>query len=122
MIKKPKFIYNDLYYTNIWYYDSHTQEQFLADVKKRLQFSLSQNDATARTIELTDTDHTVIVVWIDKKSNIKNRLMYLSHEAVHITNLILARAGVIPNFNNDEAQAYLHAWVFSKLIKDIKIK
>lgn len=35
----------------------------------------------------------------------------IAHEAFHITNFIFKRIGIIPDVNNDEAQAYLLSWI-----------
>ena len=39
----------------------------------------------------------------------------IAHEALHATNRILSGLGYIPDPNNDEAQAYLHSWIVSKI-------
>ena len=44
----------------------------------------------------------------------------IAHEAVHLVNLIFTDTGVILDPRNDEAQAYLTAWVFDTIYETIK--
>lgn len=41
----------------------------------------------------------------------------LHHEITHATNFILSERGVVADFDNDEAQAYLANWVADKIYK-----
>lgn len=43
------------------------------------------------------------LIWVAKS---KNSITDLAHECLHAANFILEQAGVIPDFKNDETQAY----------------
>lgn len=52
----------------------------------------------------------------------RNQVTYgvIAHEAVHIANFIMNSRGFIPDFENDEAQAYLVNWIVDELVIFIK--
>ena len=41
----------------------------------------------------------------------------ITHESFHITNFIMKRIGILPDVNNDEAQAYLLSWIVEEVSK-----
>lgn len=46
----------------------------------------------------------------------------IAHEAIHATNMLLDSRGVLADFNNDEAQAYLLEWVVDEIYRFISEK
>ena len=53
------------------------------------------------TVKIINGYHTCAIVFNKCTHNI------IAHEALHTTNFILKHAGISPDFDNDEAQAYL---------------
>lgn len=61
-------------------------------------------------------DKTPCIYWLVlKRSKLSHGL--IAHEVVHLVNMIMADRGFKPDFNNDEAQAYLTEWVTEQIYK-----
>ena len=61
---------------------------------------------------------TVVLNFDNKHSKLTHGV--ISHEALHISNFIFSERGIIPDFDNDEAQAYLLGWVVDEIYKFMK--
>ena len=63
-------------------------------------------------------------LWIVFNFEANKKISYgvIAHEVFHITNYILDFIGVVPDFKNDEQQAYLIEWLTNKVIEFIKRK
>ena len=44
----------------------------------------------------------------------------IAHEVVHLVNFLFTDTGVVLDTQNDEAQAYLTAWIFDTIYETIK--
>lgn len=76
--------------------------------------------------------HTMYTEWKGKKGFIVLLNMWneeeivtpgtIAHEALHATNFICDSVGILEDYNNDEAQAYLLGWLVDKIDEFIKRK
>lgn len=58
-----------------------------------------------------------VVIWTKPGLSEKVMLSTLAHECLHATSFILDHAGVVADFRNDEAQAYLLGTIFEMALK-----
>lgn len=82
--------------------------------------------------ELEDLNGFSAVVFerITKKGYLKHYMCFnknvtpsvIAHEAFHVTSLVFQSAGIIPDADNDEPQAYLLGWIVEKCHKFLKVK
>ena len=73
---------------------------------------------TMRIHEIDCDDGTVTYLLAIKKWNKDFGL--LSHECLHLANMILDRRGVLPSFENDEPQTYLLQYIMNKCERVLK--
>lgn len=76
---------------------------------------VSRNAGAMFTVTPGDTG-PIFVIWTRKKRDIPP----LAHELLHAVNSVLHHAGVKPDFEDDESQAYLLTWVMEKALESIK--
>lgn len=113
--KEIKWFYNDLYMINIYVYSGISTSDTINSIKHNHKINYSEDtfsNCSGKSLEISDGKY---IIWIGKKYNIPT----LVHESLHICNMILARAGVGVDIKNDEAQAYLLAWIIKKCLGEM---
>lgn len=99
----------------------------LHEVKKYLpNFKESFPEGNVKTIYA----HSIVDNFRDREGyyivlNFKNKYRKIkhgtiTHECVHIANMLLSGRGVVADFNNDEAHAYLSEWICDRVYKVFK--
>lgn len=112
-IKKYKV---PLYHCNLWVLVSNN---FVKDAKKlNINLSSNANEHDAITFKKLETEFSTFCVFIRKDR--KKYIDIISHESVHVVNLIFKEVGIELDIENDEPQAYLMGWVVDKIYKAIK--
>lgn len=107
---KPHSWYCETWRQTFWFCFDCSHEQLSKWMKKK--FGDPPNIGADRA-GLTATRGVHTVIWVRKKSDLGT----LVHECIHAANMALAQAGVVPSFENDEAQTYLAEMIFKKGIK-----
>lgn len=85
----------------------------LTDEINKVSHLIDDESVYAHAVLTSRTCHVIL----NTKENITFGI--IAHEALHIANFIFEVIGVIPNFRDDEAQAYLLEWVVDKIIEFI---
>lgn len=62
----------------------------------------------------------VICLVLDFDSDYKITHGVVAHESLHASHSILENAGIVADFHNDEADAYLTGWITDKVYKVMK--
>lgn len=97
----------------------------LDKINKRLHSVEVDDELWAQTFSDVDKDeHEIftVVFFFNEPSTPPITHGIITHESLHITNLILAKAGVKLKTNNDEASAYLIQWVVDQITFFLKEK
>lgn len=102
MIKVKKFPAT-IYPVGIWVAIADDWEE----VNKKFGTRKDENDKTCATV-LEYDDNRFVIVFIKDKF----KLQYITHEVVHTVNLTFKYAGVKPDVDNDETQAYFTSELF----------
>lgn len=113
MRKKPKFYYLDLYRMNYYFCIGWKQRDVEAYLRKTFHFESDIGHADGYTIKITDDRGCTILVWTKNR----NDMGTLAHEATHAASFTLGRAGVKPDFDNDEACAYLVGLIVDRALR-----
>lgn len=58
-------------------------------------------------------DGRITAIWVRDKDDVPS----LAHECLHAVNHTMIKRGVLPDFNNDEAQAYLMTALMTKALE-----
>jgi hypothetical protein len=109
-IRKPKHIYCELYMVNVYFYQGIPPKEVVASMKKYMKMNYSSeklNVMPGKTLGY-DGDYVIYL----RKKNIST----LAHECLHVANMILERANVKVDLDNDEAQAYLLGFLIKKCL------
>jgi hypothetical protein len=112
-VRKPHFFYCEIYMVNIYFYQGIPAKEVVASMKKHLRMNYDAEKLlpiAGRSMSYNDGE---FVIYMKFKS--KKHISTLAHECLHVTNMILERAGVRVDLDNDEAQAYLLGWLMKKL-------
>ena len=111
---KPSFWYCDMYHMNFYYCLGWKRSDFTNYVKKAFDYDCTV--AAGKTLMVQGENHSIIVIWVSKKTDYS----VLAHECLHAANMTLAHIGWKPNLNNDEPQADLLSQIFTNAIKTKK--
>jgi len=78
----------------------------------------------AHCLELSWSNKYGVCILLNFNNNYGAKISYgtIAHEAVHAASFILDSRGVVPDFNNDEPQAYLVEYIVNEIIKFVKAK
>lgn len=109
---KAKHFFCEMYKVNFYYCLDWPLEHFAYYLKKNFNHDLRMNSPEGKCLIFNVKSASIIIIWVRSKKNTP----ILVHECVHAANMALDRAGVVADFNNDEAQAYLIDLVFRKAI------
>lgn len=95
------------------------------DVDKEIDLIKKKFDINADRYEFSGYSEAVgqhHLLLLNKKSLFSDEfaISTICHEAFHISNFIIKRIGIIPDVNNDEAQAYLISWIVEQTVKQFK--
>lgn len=93
---------------NIYFYQGIPPKEVVASMKKYMKMNYQAERLTEMMGRALGFDGDY-VIYLRKKS-----LSTLAHECLHVTNMILERANVKVDLDNDEAQAYLLGWLMKK--------
>lgn len=107
--RKPKHFYSDLYMVNFYFYEAFSPKETVASMSRYLNAGVDESrfqQCHGKAFQLNDGD---VVIWI--KGKVKNDLAAFAHECLHVANMVLKSKGVMPCYENDEAQAYLLGWI-----------
>jgi hypothetical protein len=119
--KRVKYIYEDLYSINIWFFDGWTREGMKKWLKKNWDIEIQLYDGDG------DTGGSVTSFKTFKKGegNVTAYCLYLSdkndnsvvaHEAFHIVSMVLRDRGIPLIKETEEAYAYLLKWIIEKIV------
>jgi len=98
---------------NIYFYREVPAKEIVASMKKHLRLNFSEDKFDGMAGKALEIDGLDYVIYLRDKKMIST----LAHECLHITNMILHSKGVLPSFENDEAQAYLLGWIMKKCLE-----
>lgn len=113
--RKPHHFYCEIYMVNIYFYQGISGEETSASLKKYLNLNFDSkrfDGAGGKALEFESGDY---VVWTKKTG--KKALSTLTHECLHVANMILKAKGISVDLENDEAQAYLLGWLVKKCLE-----
>lgn len=120
MKKKIHWLYNDLYYFNIYFCYGFTKEEYAAAIKKNLGYTWTrEGDMPPGLCTFLESDSGRKVIFMNVEDDCDPT--YLVHECVHAAHRIMYARGLEPDCLNDEAEAYLVSWIF-KNCNDYKNK
>lgn len=112
--RKPIHIYCEVYMANIYFYQGVPPKEVVASMRKYMSMNYQAEkleEVSGRSLGFDGN----YVIYMKKKS-----ISTLAHECLHITNMILERANVKVDLDNDEAQAYLLGWMIKKYLESKK--
>lgn len=119
-MKKPVHIYDPVFRRNIYSFHQWSQENFASYMAKNYKIKYDNlTDYNGNTSEIVNGSNTIIILWT-RKSNPLEAVSCLSHEAVHVTNMILKCAGVDIDTRNDELQAYHTSMIVRETLRGQK--
>ena len=98
-MRKPRHWYCEVYKQNFYYCLGWSATSVSAYLLKYFKYEWKDEHRLGSCIHNAD----ITVLWTYKR----NDAAALAHEAVHAANFTLGQAGLIPSYENDEAQAYL---------------
>lgn len=108
-------VLNETYPFKLWLatsFDEVTDYGFVdSEAKKPLERS---EHASASTYSLFDENKDVgalIVIYLENIKRVEDLVSILSHEALHVVNMMFEYFGVEYSLDNDEHAAYLLSWV-----------
>lgn len=117
---KPHFIYNDLYFANIYFCPGFTREELTEAIKLNfdVEYDKDLTGCYGSSIEVNTEKGGGVFVWIKNKELTPFSISVIAHEALHVTNMILSGSSIEIDINsNDEAQAYLLGWIVRKIVE-----
>jgi len=117
--KKIHWIYNDLYYFNIYFCYGFSKEEYADAIYKTLGFRWEkEGPMTPGLCTYLENKDGSKVIFLNVED--QGETTYLVHESVHAAHRIMYARGLSPDCLNDEAEAYLVAWIFKKCNDYIK--
>lgn len=115
--KRPISLFCETYRINIYFMPGFSQ--------KEIDYAFKQND-WGEPLQISDGSGRTsiyrgrIFIWTKERKRNDDLLATLAHETFHASSFILDDRGVLPSFENDEPQAYLHDWIFRQFLRYIK--
>lgn len=100
---KPHYHYSKTWRMSYWYFIGWKPEVVAAWLKDKFNVKLGFGGCDGKTFRLNMDDNVVLCIWTARKGDIG----VIAHEALHACNITLSMRGVVADFDNDEAQAYL---------------
>lgn len=107
------------YFCEVWQMDFHfflgwPWAEFRKHVLTKFHREIEDSYPCGKAVQIDDPkQRAAMLIWTRKKNDYST----LAHEALHVTNWTLRRAGVQADFYNDEPQAYLMANVIRKALR-----
>lgn len=116
-MRKPFWFYCETYLENIYFLPAFNQDQINSFFKKK---DIDKPFKVKSNMGMTVTRKQGIIIWVKDNKRTNQNLSDLHHECIHAASYILHDRGVKASFSNDEAQAYLSQFIFSKCVKHLK--
>lgn len=120
--RKPFEFYNETFSTRVHFCPGLTSDSVAKSMLKNYGVELPSPEEShgAYSVLAEGEDEHGIYIWLPSNSKDQQNLDFLVHECVHVANMILQVIGANADFTNDETQAYLTAWIFSKCCGHLK--
>lgn len=120
--RKPYHFYSDIYFSNFHFCPGFSPQDLIKtlDCHFKVKFDFGGKEPLGACIFVDSPSHgPILVIWL--LENNRASLTALVHECVHASHSVLDSIQVVPDFRNDEAEAYLTGWIFDNCVKHIKI-
>lgn len=102
-MRKPKIYYQQTYQMDVYFLIGWPVKAY-NKYMKRFDFECDPSvDQAGRTNRNEYKGRKVLIIWVENKKHHD----VIAHECLHAANFLLNFVGVVPSFENDEAQAYL---------------
>lgn len=119
--KKPKVIYEPMYYANVWLFNDI--EAATKYCKKQININPFEGSESLSGmhifLESKDDGSSINIICVDLKE--KDWIVTLTHELLHLVHNILKERGVPSTYDNTEVQAYLLSYLQKKAFKHFKV-
>lgn len=117
--RKPIEYYDECWQQMFWLMEGWTKKQAVSFFNTLPGFH-DQDISLNQGKTFYNTDGTgPILIWTGPTKTIGARAAILAHECIHAAHITLDRAGVKPDFNNDEAVTYLVTVLMRKALRDL---
>lgn len=104
-------VYDEMYMINYLFFKS--QKGMVDYINDTYDVDFANRMAKGRMLSWWHGDQVYIGVYASSPSA-------LAHEAFHASNIVLEQRGIKADTDNDEAQAYLIGWIFSKYCENVR--
>lgn len=90
-------------------------EKEIEELNKRFYTNIDSYDFSGYSASIRR--HNLLILNNKEIKDNPTRIGTIAHEAFHISNFVCRRVGIIPDTDNDEAQAYMISWIVEQVIK-----
>ena len=101
-------------------YDSLTLEIIISDDVNKINKVLGEEEdnyyaCVWKSNSINKDCKTIVAIFNPANSNNKITPGIISHEAIHVKNIVFRTVGIQPDVDNDEPEAYLTEWVVDQI-------
>lgn len=120
MKTKPNFFYDKMFMANFWLFWKWSVKDYQEYLKEEFGVVKDLTEYYGSFEVFEKENKRIHLIWVSDDS--RSPYADLAHECVHAANFVLNQAGVLPDFNNDEAHAYYVRMLMNEVLDGKEIK